>query len=79
MNQYIIQFFCGQINYVRDVFENYQDDYITTSIKVINKIKAELVVVTSLSAELAIRHVEKIFQQSKYGCALHFHTTITEG
>ncbi len=76
MNQYTIQFFCGQINNVRAFFENYQDDYIRTSITVINKIKADLVVDTALSPELAIRHVERTFQQSKYGCALHFNVSM---
>ncbi|WP_400245073.1 hypothetical protein AB3U99_01715 [Niallia sp. JL1B1071] len=76
MNQYTIQFLCGQINYVRAFFENYQDDYITARIKVINKIKADLVVDTTLSPELAICYVEKTFQQSKYGCALHFNVSM---
>jgi len=76
MNHYTIQFLCGQINYVRAFFENYQDDYISTRIKAINKIKANLIVDTTLSPDLALCYVEKVFQQSKYGCALHFNVSM---
>ncbi|WP_312094902.1 hypothetical protein [Niallia sp.] len=74
MNQYTIQFFCGQINYVRSFFENYQDDKVRTDVEIINKIKANIQVESELSITAAQSYLEKIFQQSKYGCALHFQT-----
>ena len=78
MNQYTIQFFCGQINYVQAFFKNYQDDLIETDIEVISKIKANILVKTGLKAEEAQSYLEKIFQHSKFGCALHFNSKLLE-
>ncbi|HEO8420150.1 hypothetical protein [Niallia sp. FSL W8-0635] len=79
MNQYTIQFLCGQINYVRAFFEHYQDDNVRTEVETINKIKANIQVESSLNVTEAQSYLEKIFQQSKYGCALHFQTIVIEG
>lgn len=79
MNQYTIQFLCGQINYVCAFFENYQDDRIRTDVEVINKIKANIQVESALSVTETQSYLENIFQQSKYGCALHFQTKVIEG
>jgi hypothetical protein len=79
MNQYTIQFLCGQINYVRAFFEKYQDGKVRTEVKTINKIKANIQVESTLSATEAQSYLEKIFQESKYGCALHFQTIVIEG
>lgn len=78
MNQYTIQFFCGQINYVQSFFKDYQDETIETDIEVISKIKANIIVKTELNAEEAQSYIEKVFHQSKYGCALHFSSKVLE-
>lgn len=74
MNQFTIQFFCGQINYVRAFFENYQDDKVRTNVEIVNKLKANILVESALNVTETQSYLEKIFKQSKYGCALHFQT-----
>jgi len=78
MNQYTVQFFCGQINYVHAFFKNYKDSMIETEIEIISKIKANISVKTGLRAEEARVYLEKIFNQSKYGCALHVSSKVLE-
>ncbi|CAI9395851.1 hypothetical protein ACTNDN_10380 [Niallia sp. HCP3S3_B10] len=79
MNHYTIQFLCGQINYVRAFFENYQDAKVQTDVEILNKIKANIQVESALNVTEVQSYLEKIFQQSKYGCALHFQTIVIEG
>lgn len=79
MNHYQVQFFCGQIKYVENFFKNYRDNWVETHIKVINKLKAIIFVETKLQAEEAKKHLERVFKESKYGCALHFNTVLIDG
>ncbi|KAB7668845.1 hypothetical protein [Bacillus sp. B1-b2] len=78
MNQYTIQFSCGQINYIQKFFADYQDAFVTTNSEMISKLRANILVKTKLQKEEAQKYLEKIFKQSKYGCALHFSTEIVD-
>lgn len=72
MNQYHVQFLCGQIKFVEEFFQNYQDEKVITTVKKINKIKAEIQVSTVLSIDETVNHLKTIFKQSSYGAALYF-------
>jgi len=72
MNEYTIEFYCGQIKFIKAFFEGYQDSLVTTDVEQSSRIKADVKVNTSLSIYDAKKHLENVFKQSKYGCALHF-------
>ncbi|MGE8203728.1 hypothetical protein ACQKP0_04125 [Heyndrickxia sp. NPDC080065] len=78
MNEYNVQFYCGQIKFVKDFFKEYKDDQVQTTLKQVGKIKAVFQVTSSLSPEDTVRHLKNIFKESRYGSALHFNVQVIE-
>ncbi|MEK4666023.1 hypothetical protein [Niallia sp. FSL R7-0271] len=72
MNEYTIEFYCGQIKFIKDFFEGYQDSRVSTYVEQSSRIKADVKVHTLLPIHETKKHLENVFKQSKYGCALHF-------
>jgi len=72
MKEYTIEFYCGQIKFIKEFFEDYQDNLVTTCVEQSSRIKADVKVNTILPIHDAKKHLENVFKQSKFGCALHF-------
>lgn len=72
MNEYTFEFYCGQIRYVKEFFAEYEDNYVSTTVEQTSRIKVLVIVKTLLSTQEALKHLENVFKQSKFGCALHF-------
>ncbi|MCT2345146.1 hypothetical protein [Niallia taxi] len=44
----------------------------STTVEQTSRIKVLVIVKTLLSTQEALKHLENVFKQSKFGCALHF-------
>lgn len=78
MNQHKLTVFCGQIKFLHEFFEGYQDENVQVTIDKVNKIDMQLTAETDLSGEETERHLKQAFKQSSLGTALYFTIKLQE-
>ncbi|GLC89555.1 hypothetical protein [Lysinibacillus piscis] len=72
MNQHKIRIMAGQIKFLHDFFNMYEDAQIKVNVEQLNKVDMYIVVETALTEDETVRYVKEIFKKTPHGAALSY-------